>query len=174
MRCTENRSHTAAPQGVYRCADGEWVALSVGSDEEWVALCGTLGRVASAHPTLAARRAEHDLIDGWVAAWCAARPQKEALGALGAMAEPVVNAYDADKDEQMNARGFWEPVEHPLVGELRYPGWPMRLTPGPERWYRTPAPLLGEHNDEVLAALGVTPEVRAALRADRVIGDRLP
>ena len=74
----------------------------------------------------------------------------------------------------MNARGFWEPVDHPLVGELRYPGWPMRLTPGPDRWYRSPAPLLGQHNDEVLGALGVTAAELAELRAAGVIGDRLP
>jgi crotonobetainyl-CoA:carnitine CoA-transferase CaiB-like acyl-CoA transferase len=174
MTCEENRSRAAAPQGVYRTADGEWVALSVGTDAEWAALCDVLGRGPSAYPTLPERRAAHDRIDEWVSAWCAARPQKDALRALGPLAEPVVNAYDADRDEQMNARGFWEPVEHPLVGELRYPGWPMRLTPGPDRWYRAPAPLLGQHNDEVLAELGVTEAERAVLRADGVIGDRLP
>jgi crotonobetainyl-CoA:carnitine CoA-transferase CaiB-like acyl-CoA transferase len=174
MRCEENRSRTAAPQGTYRTGDGEWVAVSVTTDAEWAELCAVLGRDPSAHPTLAARREDHDTIDAWLDAWCGGRPQKEALGALGALAEPVVNAYDADKDEQMNARGFWEPVDHPLVGELRYPGWPMRLTPGPARWYRTAAPLLGQHNDEVLAELGVTAAERDALRADGVIGDRLP
>ncbi len=174
MTCEENRSRTVAPQGTYRCADGEWVALSVGTDEEWAALCDALGRDPGTYPTLAARQHGHDVIDGWLAEWCASRPQKEALRTIGVVAEPVVNAYDADKDEQMNARGFWEPLQHPLVGELRYPGWPMRLTPGPERWYRTPAPLLGQHNDEVLGELGVTPAELASLRADRVIGDRLP
>ncbi len=125
-----------------------------------------------AHLSLEARRADHDRIDAAIGQWCASRTQNEALGALGVPCEPVVNAFDADKDEQMNARGFWEPLVHPLVGELRYPGWPMRLTPGPSRWYRTPAPLLGQHNDEVLGALGVTPAALAALRADGVIGDR--
>ncbi|HVM67872.1 MAG TPA: CoA transferase [Acidimicrobiales bacterium] len=174
MTCEENRSRAAAPQGVYRAADGEWVALSVGTDAEWVSLCDVLGRDPSAYPTLSERRAAHDRIDDWVSAWCAGRPQKDVLRALGPLAEPVVNAYDADKDEQMIARGFWEPVEHPLVGELRYPGWPMRLVPGPDRWYRAPAPLLGQHNDEVLAELGLTGAERDALRADGVIGDRLP
>ena len=70
--------------------------------------------------------------------------------------------------------GFWEAVEHPIVGELRYPGWPMRITPGPRRWYRTPAPLLGQHNDEVLGSIGVTPAELQALREAGVIGDRLP
>jgi len=85
-----------------------------------------------------------------------------------------VHAYDADNDEQMNARGFWEALEHPLVGELRYPGWPMRVTPGADRWYRTPAPLLGQHNAEVLGALGVTAVELEELAEAGVIGDRLP
>jgi crotonobetainyl-CoA:carnitine CoA-transferase CaiB-like acyl-CoA transferase len=178
MTCEENRSRSAAPQGTYLCSNGEWVALAVGSDASWMSLCALLGWDApSSMATLDGRQAAHDAIDDRVAAWCAARTQKEALGALGGAgvpAEPVVNAFDADKDEQMNARGFWEAVDHPLVGELRYPAWPMKMTPGPERWYRTPAPLLGQHNDEVLGALGVTPSELASLREDGVIGDRLP
>ena len=73
----------------------------------------------------------------------------------------------------MNARRFWEPVAHPIVGEVAYPGWPMRMAARSGRWYRRPAPLLGEHNDEVLGAeLGVTAEELDALRAAGVIGER--
>jgi len=73
----------------------------------------------------------------------------------------------------MNGRGFWEPVEHPIVGELRYPGWPMRITPGPRRWYRAPAPLLGQHNAEVLGEIGVTADELDGLRQAGIIGDHL-
>src|SRR5262249_39086606 len=43
MTCSENRSRDAAPQGTYRCGDGEWVAVSVQSDDEWATLCGVVG-----------------------------------------------------------------------------------------------------------------------------------
>jgi crotonobetainyl-CoA:carnitine CoA-transferase CaiB-like acyl-CoA transferase len=173
MTCNGNRGPDAAPQGVYQASDGEWVAVAVETDGEW----GALGRALAwdaPYPTAADRRAAHDAIDARLTDWCAARTQKEVLrvlGAAGVPVEPVVNAYDADKDEQMNGRGFWEAVEHPIVGELRYPGWPMRITPGPQRWYRAPAPLLGQHNDEVLGELGVTPEELDSLRDAGVIGD---
>jgi crotonobetainyl-CoA:carnitine CoA-transferase CaiB-like acyl-CoA transferase len=88
-------------------------------------------------------------------------------------AEPVVPAWSIDQDEQMEARGFWEEVDHPVVGTHRYPGWPMKLSDGPGQWYRSPAPLLGQHTAEVLGKeLGMTPEELAALRDAGVIGDR--
>src|SRR5947209_13958248 len=46
-----NRGPTAAPQNLYRTADidefgrlGSWVAVAVATDEQWVGLCGALGR----------------------------------------------------------------------------------------------------------------------------------
>ena len=175
MTCDGNRGPDAAPQGVYRASDGEWVAVAVETDEEWDALCRALAWDAP-YAKVADRRGAHDAIDAHLADWCSARTQKEALrilGAAGVPVEPVVNAYDADKDEQMNGRGFWEPVEHPIVGELRYPGWPMRITPGPRRWYRAPAPLLGQHNAEVLGEIGVTADELDGLRQAGIIGDHL-
>ena len=97
-----------------------------------------------------------------------------ALDALGAaVAQPVVPAYAIDEDHQMQARGFWEPVVHPVVGEHRYPGWPMRLSGSTGGWYRSPAPLLGQHNEEVLSdLLGLDAEAIDHLRQAGVIGER--
>ena len=48
----------------------------------------------------------------------------------------------------------------------------MRLSAGPQRWYRSPAPLLGQHNDEVLSQLlGIGNDDLAELRATSVIGE---
>ena len=81
-------------------------------------------------------------------------------------------AFRALDDPQLRARGFFEPVEHPLVGEQEYPGWPMRFSAGPDRYWRDPAPLLGQHTDAVLAGeLGVDRDELARLRGRRVIGD---
>jgi crotonobetainyl-CoA:carnitine CoA-transferase CaiB-like acyl-CoA transferase len=44
------------------------------------------------------------------------------------------------------------------------------LASGPSTFHREPAPLLGEHNREVLGALGVTEDELVALEADGVIG----
>jgi crotonobetainyl-CoA:carnitine CoA-transferase CaiB-like acyl-CoA transferase len=70
---------------------------------------------------------------------------------------------------QLNARGYWVPVEHPRTGTLRYPGEPVRMSSTP--WQqRFPAPLLGQHTDQILGdELGFSAAEIAGLRAERVI-----
>ena len=46
------------------------------------------------------------------------------------------------------SESFFVEVDHPRAGRLRYPGAPYRL--GESEWTAAPAPLLGEHNEEVL------------------------
>jgi len=181
MMCEGNRGPTAAPQGVYACDEPEqWVALSVGSDAEWRALRSALGdpdwALDPGLERLAGRQAAHDLLDARLAAWTSTRSQKEilsVLGAAGIAVEPVVHAYDMDRDEQMRARAFWQPIVHPIVGEIDYPGWPVRYSGRPDRPARSPAPLLGQHTAEVLGLeLGVTDEGLQSLRQAGIIGDR--
>jgi crotonobetainyl-CoA:carnitine CoA-transferase CaiB-like acyl-CoA transferase len=55
--------------------------------------------------------------------------------------------------EHLKARGFFVEVAHPETGKLTQPGAPYKLSKTP--WaIRSPAPTLGQHNDEVLAPLG--------------------
>jgi crotonobetainyl-CoA:carnitine CoA-transferase CaiB-like acyl-CoA transferase len=175
-----NRQAGLAHQGVYACREPEqWVALRVGPDEEWRALRSMLGRPPwSLQPsleTLAGRLDRADLLDAELSAWFASQSQKDAISMLhsaGVSAEPVVHAYDVDLDVQMNARGYWEEVLHPVVGSKRFPGWPMRYAGRTTPWFRRPAPLLGQHNEEVLSGVGVTTEELAELQADGIIGSR--
>nr|WP_181410663.1 CoA transferase [Nocardioides humi] len=62
-------------------------------------------------------------------------------------------------------------VKHPLNGDVRFIGWPMRFSAAPASAMPGPAPMLGQHNDEILADLGFDEDERAVLRRDGVIGD---
>jgi crotonobetainyl-CoA:carnitine CoA-transferase CaiB-like acyl-CoA transferase len=177
-----NRGPTAAPQGVYPCAQPDtWLALAVGTPGEWQDLCRAMAnpRLATEEglASLEGRRAAHDRIDQEITSWCESRILDEALAALraaGVPAEPVVSPCDIDHDQQMLARGFWEEVVHPVVGRQRYPGWPMRLSGDQGTWYRSAAPLLGQHTEEVLReSLGVSHAELEVLRAANVIGNEL-
>ena len=46
----------------------------------------------------------------------------------------------------------------------------MRLSDGPARFHRSPAPLLGEHNHEILRELGLDAAEIAELEAEGIIG----
>jgi crotonobetainyl-CoA:carnitine CoA-transferase CaiB-like acyl-CoA transferase len=57
-----------------------------------------------------------------------------------------------------------------VAGRARYSTLPMRLSRGPRRWHRRHAPLLGEHNAELLAELGLGADEIAELEEAGVIG----
>ena len=78
--------------------------------------------------------------------------------------------YDVD---QLEARGYYQEIEHPIAGRQRFPGWPFRISPGPLCHHLTAPPTLGQHNVEVLRKLGLSDDEVARLRADQIIGERL-
>ncbi len=72
-------------------------------------------------------------------------------GALkrGIMFCPVNTAEDITKDPQLEARGFWQQVEHPELGKaIKYPGNFVKLADS-GFGIRRRAPLVGEHNVDV-------------------------
>ncbi len=175
-----NRGPVAAPQGVYAGAgDEEWLALAVATDEQWARLRVELGDPPWAQdPALATdagRRAAHDELDERLAAWCAsqdARTTAERLAAAGVPAGYVIDARDIVENPQMTHRGLFEVEDHPVTGRHPIPTLPFRFRGRAGGWLRGPAPTLGQHNDEVLAEVGVDAAERDALRAAGVIGER--
>lgn len=151
-----NRSAEFAPQGVYPSAgDDEWIAISADSDRAWTALGSAIGFPDDPDlATVDGRRRRHDDLDAAIAAWTGARGAREAadeLQAAGVPASPVLSPAAVRDDPQLNARGFFRPVEHPQLGTmtLTAPGWHFEGLPEP--MHR--APFLGEHNHEVLSKL---------------------
>jgi crotonobetainyl-CoA:carnitine CoA-transferase CaiB-like acyl-CoA transferase len=142
-------------QGVYPTREDEvWVALSVPDD-------GTV---------------DHDVFDEMVGGWTRTQAADVILNMLrvqGVPAERVITGDQMYDISQLDERGFYEEFERPISGAHRYPGWPFRITPGPARHHRMPAPTLGQHNDEILRGLGLSDDEVSALREQRVIGQRV-
>ena len=177
-----NRGPVAAPQGVHACAETErWVAVAVTTDEQWAALCEVLGRSDLAdEPALgdhAGRRAAQERLDEALEQWAADQPVADAVEALvgaGVPCAEVVSPGAVDRNPQLVARGFFEPMTRAVIGLHHIPSLPYRFASRGDRpWHRTPAPLIGEHNDEVLGGeLGLGPDELERLRNTSVIGER--
>jgi len=94
-------------------------------------------------------------------AWRAAQESNVLSGPLNTM-EDVAN------DQHFIGRGAFAQIDHPLAGSLKYPGRPFVMTESP--WeIRRPAPMLGQHNGEILQELGYGPDDQVRLRVQGVI-----
>ena len=69
---------------------------------------------------------------------------------------------------QLESRGFYREIEHPVMGHVRLPAVLLNMSATPYELRRT-APLLGQHNVEVYRELGIGPEELARLRRMDVI-----
>jgi crotonobetainyl-CoA:carnitine CoA-transferase CaiB-like acyl-CoA transferase len=184
---TGNRGPCAAPQNLYLTAqppdgrDDSWVAVAVAEDEQWEALRDALGDPGWAvDPTLgtaAGRVAAHDMIDAHLGDWCRERQADDIVATLWAAGVPVgkvVPPHEQPALDQLAHRMFFEEVDHPVIGRSRYSTLPFRSSHGPERFHTRHAPLLGEHNTELLAGLGLTAGEIEALESGGIIGRSIP
>jgi len=71
---------------------------------------------------------------------------------------PINTAEDVMNSEQYVVREYFVEVDHPLAGKHKYAGWPYKMTASPPRVTR-PAPLLGQHNEEILKDPGALPAI---------------
>ena len=152
------------PNEVYPCSDG-FVAVTVTEPAQWLGLVGLLDDPRLDDPTLvteAARRDRRSMIDDVLGEWAANRTAAEAaesLQAAGVPAGPVQTSHQLFADDpQHAARGFWQPVDHPVFGDRTVDAF-AGLWNG-ERWtprHLSPA-YLGEHNFEVWAEAGYSDE----------------
>lgn len=149
--------------GVFRAKDGDLV-IAAQVDDAWKRLAGLVGNADFAADTRfhsAAGRNEHRLeILPVVRAWTAQRTVSECLAALDAVDVPCAKVQRIDEvlnDPQILARGMVIEQEHPLVGKVRLPNLPFHFSEC-DTTQSMPAPLLGQHNREISASLGYSPE----------------
>ena len=181
-----NQHRRSGPQGVYACRTGDGpvqlVAISVDTDAEWRALRAVVGLEGWRNAALEdrwGRMAAAQSLDEDLARWCEDRDLSEVIRLLtdANVAVGVVSkGAELLDNPQLAARGFFTTVEHPVCGPLAYPGLPMVAqvdaeSPVPCR-PRSPAPMLGQHDDLIETMLGVHHDVAAGLRTRGVTGSR--
>ncbi|MBA5690300.1 CaiB/BaiF CoA transferase family protein [Rugamonas apoptosis] len=163
------------PSNTYTTRDGDNIVIAGNGDAIFKRLMLAIGRIDMAgDPQLARndgrvpRTAE---IDHAIQSWCDTQDIDGALAVLKAADVPASKIYsvrDMMSDPQFLARDMFEQHHFPDGTPVKLPAISPKLsaTPGHTKWM---GPALGQHNAEVLAALGYSEQQIAAFRQDKVL-----
>lgn len=78
------------------------------------------------------------------------------LERAGVPAGPIYDMAQVFEDPHVIARGMVQTLQHPLAGEVKHLGIPIKLSETPGE-VRMPAPVLGQHTREVMEQFGFSP-----------------
>jgi formyl-CoA transferase len=92
----------------------------------------------------------------------------ERLEAAGVPAGPILTYDQVFADPHVKARQMVVEVEHPRAGRTRVLGVPYKLSDTPAS-IRRPAPVLGQHTDEILRELGYDPPAIHDLHTRKIV-----
>lgn len=170
-----NAHANIVPYQVFRASDRDFI-IACGNDSQFVDLCEAIGlpelpkdprftrnadRVTNREKIIAIL-AQHFLCgtaDEWVAR---IHPQGVPVGAINSIAQAL-------DEPQVKARNMLVNIPHPLKPDFVTVGSPIKLSGTPVEYLR-PAPMLGEHTDEVLKRqLGLDDAQLAGLKSRGVI-----
>lgn len=172
---TVNRGFNSAPADYYRTRDGWIVATVIGQPmfRRWCRMVGAEQFLDDPRFADDQSRAEHgEAISARMSAWCAERSCEEALAELekaSIVAGQVYSPQQALDDAHIRAAHLLEERDYPgLEKTVPLAPTPIELSETPGT-YRRPAPLLGEHTDQILGALGYTADQIAALHAEGIV-----
>ena len=164
-----------SPYRNFRCRDGQWIFIAGANDRFWQRLVPALGlawmatdpRFATNIERVKHRKELEAELERAIVGHDR-EPLLKILDDAGVPATPVNTVDQVMNDPQTAARQMIERVVHPRLGEIPIVGTPVKFSkmrPG----VRSPAPLLGEHTDQVLAEWDYSADEIAALRAKKVI-----
>jgi formyl-CoA transferase len=162
----------AVPATTYRCAPGgpnDYVMV-LAQQQMWHALLKAIGRedlIGDTRYETAEARAKHvNEVNAVVEAWTSKRNKYEVTKILAAAGVPCGAVQDTGEvlnDPHLHAREMIVEVPHPVRGSYLTAGNPVKLSASPTKIES--APLLGQHNREVLTSLGYGEADIAALKA---------
>jgi crotonobetainyl-CoA:carnitine CoA-transferase CaiB-like acyl-CoA transferase len=147
-----------AISGALPCKNGHWVISQIHRPGRWDKFVSWVQDPdLSSDPSLSQEENQHkqrDFIMDRLHAW-AKRFTKEELVEEAQRrhfpASPVSTTLDLIDDPQLIARGFLTEINHPLLGPIKFPQGAIAMVAGVQL---TPAPRLGQHNNEILGELG--------------------
>ncbi|MBI3250059.1 MAG: CoA transferase [Deltaproteobacteria bacterium] len=173
-----NRVAGLAPTDLYPCSPGgrnDYAYLITTTKEMWEGLVNAMGRpelLADLRFSDQRSRAQHtEELFEIVVSWTRQHSKFEVMRILGEAGVPcgaVLDSGDILSNEHLKARGMIQTIEHPTRGSFTMPGCAVQMSDSPAEV--RPAPLLGQHNGEVLGnLLGLTAADLAGLKENGAI-----
>ena len=149
---------TITPFQGFQTSDG-WIITPIGNDKLWVKFCAAINREDLIdHPDYKTNplrcknklalipQLDEAMRTKTTAEWIAIFEE------YGLPYSPINNIEQVVKDKVINYRGMIAEIDQPRVGKMKIVGTPFHLSETPSS-VSMPAPLLGQHTDEVLTQL---------------------
>jgi formyl-CoA transferase len=163
------------PYQAFEAADGP-IMIGVANDNLWRKFCGVAGLNAivddpkfrtnadrARHRAETIRHVQSVIAGNTVAYW------DRVLNEVGIPSSSINTLAQLIEHPHTKADKLIMQYDHPAVGRLNCVGHPVTFV-GEERQAGLPPPMLGQHTDEVLKEMGVSPEAIAELRRQEVVG----
>ncbi len=160
------------PYGTFEASDG-FYNIGVNRDDFWVRLCEAMGRpelgTDPRYATYVERAARQREVETLLEQWSMTRSRADVIEALtkaDVPVAPVLMMSEVTEYQHFKERGTFTDVDDAIGGTLYQPTDPTGFA------ISTPArvPRLGEHRDEVLAAIGITETEISVLEQDGAFG----
>jgi len=170
-----NQHPSIVPYEVFQAQDA-YMTLGVANNSLFDRMCRAIGREELAKDprfdSEASRVTNREVLVPLLNSIFSTRPASDWLKRLdeaGVPAGRIKTVAEVCDSEHLRARGMFVSLNHPKAGAVTAMGVPIRLwdTPGAAQ---APAPLLGQHTDEILTGLLRIPRAKVdKLRADSVV-----
>lgn len=169
-----NRHPSIAPFTSVRTADG-YINIACGNDALWLKLCEIIERPGLAtDKRYESNRSRCDHMPDLLPQLNEAMQGQTSSYWLKKLEEghvpagPINTISQVLSDPQVLARNMLLEIAHPVAGMVKVPGSPVKLSDTPAE-VKAPAPVLGQHNDEILASLGYSAQQIESFKAEAVI-----
>jgi len=170
-----DRTRSYVYGGIFPCIDG-YVMLYPREDRQWRALVEIMGQPQLADDerflNRSARIQNAGELNRLISQWAETLGKDEIYSLVAPSGCPVglyADSQDMHKSPQLKARRFFQDVDHPQAGQLTYPVRPYQFSSLGEDGTK-PAPLLGQHNEEIFCGeLGLPLSELAGLRRAGVV-----
>jgi len=164
-----------APSNIYPTRDGTYILIAANQDSVFQRLSAAMGRPELAddprYSTHAARGETQAELDALIAEWTATKDAAELEALMNENGVPSGKIYRAPEmleDAHFRAREAIVSVMHPNFGELKMQNVAPKLSRTPGNIH-SPAPDIGQHNDEIYRGLLELDQERLAELKDRGI-----